>query len=395
MVFNFILRSVVKSIKYNENVLHLPNDVGGNPYMISKTMNQLGISSSCLVLNKNPLYKENLYDFVIYDFNDCFLIREIKRFISLSYILFYNVIFLNFGSTLFTPFPKFRFKHESGVTYLKLYVYSMYRYLMFEIELFLLKLFKRKVIVQYQGSDCRLKFFCKNNFDFNRRSFDRYTRHDHEVDTFKIKQIKKIKKIATNIYALNPDLLHILPESAQFLPYSHICLKEWKPFNYLPSRGNSLNLIHCPTDRDGKGTSIIIEVVKLINHNYNDIIKFNLIENTPRINAKSIFLKSDILIDQLHAGWYGGLAVEFMALNKPVVCYLRETDFQFLPKEMVSDLPIINANSSNLYHVLEKLIRLNTSQIVNIGIRSRKYVEKWHDPCKVTRFLSTDNGIKI
>ena len=390
MVFNFILRSLIKRIKYNQNVLHLPNDVGGNPYMISKTMNQLGISSSCMVLNKNPFYKESLYDFVIYDLNDFFLIREIKRFMCLSYILFYQVIFLNFGSTLFTPFPKFRFKHETGITYLKFYIYSIYRYIMYEFELFLLKLFKRKVIVQYQGSDCRLKFFCKNNFDFNRRSFDTYTRHDHDVDKFKIKQIQKIKKIATKLYALNPDLLYNLPKYAQFLPYSHICLKEWKPFNYLHSRDDSLKLIHCPSDRDGKGTSIIIEAVKLINHNYNDIIKFDLVENTPRINAKSNFVKSDILVDQLHAGWYGGLAVEFMALNKPVVCYLRETDFQFLPKQMARELPIINANPSNLYHVLEKIIKLNTSEIINIGIRSRKFVEKWHCPRKVVGKLIED-----
>ena len=224
MVFNFILRSLVKSIKYNEKVLHLPNDLGGNPYMISKTINQLGISSSCMVLSKNPFCKENLYD--------CFLMREIKRFMCLSYILIYKVIFLNFGSTLFTPFTKYRFEHESGVIYIKLFMYSMYRYIMHEIDLFLLKLFKSKVIVQYQGSDCRLKLFCNNHFDFNRKSFDTYTWHDREVDIFKIKQIKKI---ATNIYALNPDLLHILPETAQFLPYSHICLKEWKPFNYFPS----------------------------------------------------------------------------------------------------------------------------------------------------------------
>lgn len=62
---------------------------------------------------------------------------------------------------------------------------------------------------------------------------------------------------------------------------------------------------------------------------------------------------------------------------------------------MVRDFSIINANPSNLNHILEKLIRLKTSQIVNIGIRSRMYVEKWLDPNKVTRLLSDQNGIKI
>ena len=61
--------------------------------------------------------------------------------------------------------------------------------------------------------------------------------------------------------------------------------------------------------------------------------------------ARKRYETADILIDQLLAGWYGGLAVELMALGKPVICYIREDDLKYIPKEMRDELPIINANT--------------------------------------------------
>jgi hypothetical protein len=61
--------------------------------------------------------------------------------------------------------------------------------------------------------------------------------------------------------------------------------------------------------------------------------------------ARRIYEKADLLVDQLLAGWYGGVAVEFMALGKPVVCYLRESDLRFLPEAMRRQIPIIRAES--------------------------------------------------
>jgi hypothetical protein len=90
----------------------------------------------------------------------------------------------------------------------------------------------------------------------------------------------------------------------------------------------------------------------------------------------------DLLIDQLYAGWYGGVAVEIMALGKPVLCYLRESDLSYIPKGMKDDLPIINVNPTNLEKVLIDFLKLSFEQIHELGMRSRRYVDKWHDPQK-------------
>jgi hypothetical protein len=41
----------------------------------------------------------------------------------------------------------------------------------------------------------------------------------------------------------------------------------------------------------------------------------------------------------LFAGWYGGLAVELMALGKPVLAYIREEDLSFVDPQMRYELP--------------------------------------------------------
>ena len=108
---------------------------------------------------------------------------------------------------------------------------------------------------------------------------------------------------------------------------------------------------------------------------------FEIIEGLSHKDALKTYERADLLIDQLLIGWYGGLAVELMAMGKPVICYIREEDLVFLPDGMRQDLPIINANPENIYEVLKQKIQGESIEsLADIGRRSRIYVEKWHDP---------------
>ena len=55
-----------------------------------------------------------------------------------------------------------------------------------------------------------------------------------------------------------------------------------------------------------------------------------LIEGMTYEQARQVYPTADLLIDKVLAGWYGGVAVELMALAKPVVCYIREGDLRFI-----------------------------------------------------------------
>ena len=119
-------------------------------------------------------------------------------------------------------------------------------------------------------------------------------------------------------------------------------------------------------------------------------LEYILVEGMSNAEAKKIYETADVLVDQLLAGWYGGLAVELMALGKPVISYIRESDLVHIPKEMSEDFPVINASPDTIYEVLKKWLAAPKSELREQGKRSREFVEKWHDPLKIAADLKRD-----
>ena len=373
-------------------ILHIPATVGGNAQTINYQMKLLGIESYSWALSENSMGLGKNADKFIYKETEGFIIKEIKRFWSLRYIFLYRVVFFNFGSLLYTPFPTYRYNKEKGINFLRLYLYSKYRYVLYRIEIGLLKLLRVNVFVQYQGSDARQKDYCRSNFEVMLPEHSKsYTWNDRLKDENKREQIKRLEQVAQGIFSLNPDLMHVLPSRTKFLPYSHIDLEIWKPRPcHVSDYKNVLNIGHAPSNRDVKGTDQILEVIQDLHSSHGTSFKFHLIENIPYNKVMDAYQSIDVLIDQIYAGWYGGLAVELMALGKPVLSYIREDDLKFIPPEMAESLPIINTCPENLKQNLISLIEMPYDELVELGIKSRQYVEKWHCPPKVVGRLIED-----
>ena len=139
--------------------------------------------------------------------------------------------------------------------------------------------------------------------------------------------------------------------------------------------------MHSPTNKAAKGTKYILEAFEKLKRRYKDV-ELLLVEGVPHSKVRELYAQADVAIDQLLCGWYGGVAVEMMALGKPVVCYIREEDLKFIPSQMKDDLPLVNANPNTIYEVLSRLVE-QQDQLHLIGERSRAYVERWHDPMKI------------
>jgi len=163
------------------------------------------------------------------------------------------------------------------------------------------------------------------------------------------------------------------------LPYSSVDLTEWLPSS--KSKRERFVISHSPTNRSIKGTRYILNAVERLKDKYKNV-ELMLVEGVPHSKVKELYAQADLAIDQLLVGWYGGFAVEMMALGKPVVCYIREEDLKFIPSQMKDDLPIVNANPNTIYEVLSRLVE-QRDQVHLIGERSRAYVERWHDPMKI------------
>ena len=87
-------------------------------------------------------------------------------------------------------------------------------------------------------------------------------------------------------------------------------------------------IAHAPTNRSVKGTEDAVAAVgQLRDEGVN--VELDLIEGVSRADAMERITRADVLVDQLHIGWYGGVAVEGMALGRPVVCFINESENPF------------------------------------------------------------------
>ena len=369
-------------------VLHCPTSVGGNPQGLAKMERQLGLDSKSVVFEQN--YFQYPTDEILQDQFDNKITIEIKRFKLLCKVLRdYDIVHFNFGKTIF-PQEFILEESQNAKQYPKIIQY-IYYYWVKQIsfkDLLILKKINKGIIVTYQGDDARQGDYCRKNFEVtfaNEVSGDYYTAKSDEL---KRKQISVFAEYADRIYALNPDLLYILPQESQFLPYAHIDLNDW---NLAPTHFISPipTIIHAPSHQEVKGTRFILEAIDRLKSEKIPF-EFILVEGLANHEARKIYEKADLLIDQLLAGWYGGLAVELMALGKPVICYIRQEDLKFIPLEMKQDLPIIQATPTTIYKILKTYLTTDKNKLVELGIQSRAYVEKWHDPYKITSFLKRE-----
>lgn len=153
-----------------------------------------------------------------------------------------------------------------------------------------------------------------------------------------------------------------------------IDVKKYRPFIREP--GNRIKIIHAPINPKSKGSRYIIRAVENLKSKYN--IDFDIIQGLPHDTAIDIYRNSDIIIDQLIAGSYGRLAIEGMALGKPVICYISD----FMKEKYPKDLPIISANPDNIEEKLEFLIK-NKDMLPQLGKHGPSYIQNYHTPYKV------------
>ena len=136
----------------------------------------------------------------------------------------------------------------------------------------------------------------------------------------RVKQIflDHVLPLAERVFVLNPELVHDVPR-AEFLPYACVDVEAIAPAP--PRTEGPITLLHAPSNAAKKGTRFVREAVERLQRRHE--IRYVEITRAPHAEAMKLYAQADLVIDQLLAGWYGGFAVEAMAMGKPVVCYIR------------------------------------------------------------------------
>jgi glycosyltransferase involved in cell wall biosynthesis len=365
-------------------VLHCPTTVGGHPQGLSKAERELGLASRSVAFRQNS-YKYDV-DGVIFK-DRSYISNEFARwFFIFRALKEYDVIHYNFGMSL----SPCRVPEGTGnrPKWLDKLVNSLYAAPLETTDVKAAHMLNKVIAVTYQGDDARQGDYCRKHYPVHfvhEVEADYYT---PRTDKIKRRRIAAFEKYADLIYALNPDLLNVLPRRTQFLPYASVEPTLWAP-HYAERTPAIPHLVHAPTHGRVKGTRFLTEAIGRLKAE-GVKFRFSLVADLSNAEAKRIYETADLLVDQLLAGFYGGVAVELMALGKPVICYLRESDMHHLPVGMYEDMPIINADPNSIYAVLKEWLTVRKTELRERGVQSRAYVEKWHDPIKIAAKVKSD-----
>ena len=366
-------------------VLHCPWMVGGNPASLAAAERELGLDSRTLVFLPPPFGYEA--DEVLWQPGDRPVVCELKRWRLLARTLRdFDVVHFNFGSTIAPQRIPADAPGVAGATSARDRAFRAYSRLMEQRDLPLLGRAGKAVFVTFQGDDAR-QGDVTASLAVNGATEAAPGHYTPLSDADKRRRIAGFDRHADGIYALNPDLLRVLPDRARFVPYAHIDPRRWE---VLPPPSNSRPLVlHAPTNREIKGTRFILDAVSRLQAEGVEL-ELRLVEGLTQNEVKALSAQADLVVDQLLLGWYGGVAVEAMALGRPVVAYLREEDLARVPSAMRAELPLLRAEPSSIYDVLRELLTTRRHELPELGRRGRSFVTTWHDPRRIAEQIAAD-----
>lgn len=321
-------------------ILHAPQNIAGMAGLMSKKQRELGYESDSFVA-VNSVFKYPA-DFTLSSTSNIGRKVERLRFFTKA-IKNYDVFHFYFGESLL------------GQGY---------------IDVPLLKKLNKKIFFYFAGCDIRnsKEVISKYEFSACKECWPMMCSANR-------KKSMEVMKSANGTFVSTPDLLEFVENG--ILLQQPIDLMEFNSLKRELVRSdlneNVIKIAHAPTSRALKGTNYLIEAVaRLKSEGYN--IELLMVEGMPYKEAIQLYNQADIAVDQLLIGAYGQFAVEMMALEKPVICYIRED----LIKHYPPNLPIIKSNKTQIYEVLRETIRQRDKWKL-IGQSAAMYVAQNHD----------------
>jgi hypothetical protein len=311
--------------------LHSPVNVAGGPGAISAGLQELGVDSTLLVFNERPFERG-------FDVN--LRLRDTSRASSIPFNLPKQL------RALAWALPQFDVFHfHAGLTLAPR-----------RVTLPLLRARRKGIVFQSWGSDLR-------------------GRSASEVPYLKGAGAVIVGSYQTRRLAPRGPW----PEYDVVPPA--IVLRDWEPAPIEP--GDVLRIAHAPSKRAVKGTEAVLAAVESLRAR-GAPVELDLIEGVPNREARLRYAAADVVVDQLRVGWYGMLAIESMALAKPVVVHLDADAAAETEEAFGLELPLVRADEGSLEDVLAGLVEVR-EQLPELGRRSREYVERVHAHTAVAR----------
>ncbi|MEI6040052.1 MAG: glycosyltransferase [Candidatus Berkelbacteria bacterium] len=256
----------------------------------------------------------------------------------------------------------------------------------YPLNLLLLKLFGKKIVVTFRGSDCETELdFTKTNpiILAHRDQWPSYFKNFHHL-TWQAKIAKKIRTAFLSDWSdtavINgPYLASSVPNYDLIIPYA----RDLGKINQFKIQNKKINkklvILHVPSDPEVKGTVYIEKAFKELADKYPDC-EFKILDFMPYDQLLGEMAKADIVVDQLLVGWYGGQAVEAMALGSAVISFVEPSYLENIP--FGKTLPIANTNVFTFKEDLEVLIN-SPEKIQKLMNEGPAFAAKYHDSTRI------------
>jgi glycosyltransferase involved in cell wall biosynthesis len=193
---------------------------------------------------------------------------------------------------------------------------------------------------------------------------------------------RTIRRYADAVLVSTPDLLDFVPD-AEYLP-NPIDPTPWerlrRPTVHALLPGQEWVVAHAPSNREIKGTRHVIAAIEQLRAE-GFPVRLHVVEGLSGDELRAAYARADVVVDQLFAGWVGLVALEMMAMGKPVIAYIRP-DLQHL----LHGMPVVRAEPRSLAQTLRALL-LDSQRRADLSARGPGYVRAQHDPDTACRRL--------
>jgi glycosyltransferase involved in cell wall biosynthesis len=237
-------------------------------------------------------------------------------------------------------------------------------------DLPVLRMLGKKVFFTFHGSDCRVKKIAEEWNPYAAEFFADTTPDDDRL----LKSINVIKTYANKMFAVSRELLRYVPD-AQAVPRA-IDLSLW-PEQPVAQRKRPL-VVHLPSRRSYKGTPRILAGLESLQRE-GASFDFELREDLSHDEARALFRRADVVIDNILMGDFGVTSIEAMASAAVPVAYLEPRI-----RQGNKGIPVYEVEPETFVDRMRALVgdvRLRTE----LASRGRAYVQEHFDASVVAR----------
>jgi len=260
----------------------------------------------------------------------------------------------------------------------------------YPLNLFILKLLGKKIIATFRGIEVQtdLEFLPKSIYSkIKKSSWPKYYQLQFLRKNLWPNLLKKIRRqifiwFADEVTLTGPFLAPQVSHYDQIISYA----REIKVLSKSKKSNQKIKILHVPSDPVVKGTEIIEKTFKKLQKKYPKV-EFRICQKLSHEKLLKEIASSDIVVDQLLIGWYGGQAVEAMAMGKIVMAYLNPAYLVLV--SFGKKIPIINTNYWSFEQDLEYLIKAYPLIYEDLEQKSYKFAKNYHSAAKIAgQYLS-------